>query len=189
MEVTPMNSVHESIHNSIVSILNSPDASHPSYPTTYYLDPKSGVIRWYPQVENIIIDENWVRILTAHPRAIPKAIVNILLRIEDILVDNCLEFQLFGGWKDKPDYSLLRLEFNVTVFYPPEEWFDDFDRYDIRRMWRQGMSAEEIVSKFELRDDFNENVDRREALDWIKQMIQEWEKKKKLRKQVKSTTR
>jgi len=180
-----MDNIRESIHHSILSILEAEDASNPYYPTIYYLDPKSAVIRWYPQAE-IGIGEGWVRILNAHPRAIPQSIVNTLLMIEDILVDSCASFQLLGRWEDKPDYSLLRLELRVTVFWPPEKWFNEFDRVDIRRMWRKGMSPEDIISSLFLGDPFNGGVDRREALDWIKQMIQEWENsrsRKKSRKQ------
>jgi len=172
-----VDSVLKSIHDSILSILDCEDATHSQYPTAYYLDPAAAKIRWYTKAELIDedINEDWVQILIAHPRAIPRSIVDVLLRIKDILVEHCLEFQMLGKWKNKPDYSLLRLELNVVIFYRPEDWFDAFDLYDIRHRWKQGMSAEEIVSALFQEENIKRNLDRREVLTWIRQMFQKWQ--------------
>ena len=55
----------------------------------------------------------------------------------------------------------------MTVYYPPEKWFDAFDLHNIRWQAKKGMGAEEILAGFDL----GGNVDYQEALDWIKKVI------------------
>lgn len=176
MEATPM--IRELIHESILSILGAQDASHPQLSTVYYLDPIECKIRWYTQATQAstsACDENWVHVLTAHPRAIPQSIVDNLLKLEMSFAADCEQFQKDGKWKNKPVYSTYRI--NVTVYYPPEKWFDAFDLHNIRWQAKKGMGAEEILAGFDL----GGNVDYQEALDWIKKVIHQKKRQKKHR--------
>ena len=113
-----MTNIRESIHESILSILGAQDASHPQFPTAYYLDPIECKIRWYTQATQAstsACDEK-VHVLTAHPRAIPQSIVDNLLKLEMSFAADCEQFQKDGKWKNKPVYSTYRIEANVN--YP-----------------------------------------------------------------------
>ena len=169
--------VRESIHSSILAIFDAQDASHREYQTSYYLDPVNSRVVWLTRVGGWIpaqvSDGIWVKLFDAPVRAIPQSIVDALLSVEDVLTDDCLDFQESGYWVEKPDYSIYGLE--PVCFWDPVDWFDPFDFEEIREKWEEGMSAEEIVGDLYLGDILNGMVDYHEALEWINGLIQQWQ--------------
>jgi len=174
--MTLRDGIRDSIHNSILSILDAQDASHPNYPTSYYLDPVDFRVVWFTRmgswVPTQIHDGIWVKVLDAPIRAIPQSIVDNLLKVEDVLVEDCLRFQEDGYWQEKPDYFPYALQ--PACFWDPSVWFDLFDIVEIREKWEGGMSPEEIVGEVCLGDILNGKVDYHETLEWVNGLIQQW---------------
>jgi len=102
--------VRDSIHSSILAIFDAQDASHREYQTSYYLDPVNSRVVWLTRIGDWIpaqvSDGIWVKLFDAPVRAIPQSIVDALLSVEDVLTDDCLDFQESGYWVEKPDYSI-----------------------------------------------------------------------------------
>ena len=163
--------VAESIHRSILDIFTAGDASHPEFPTVYYLDPVDAKIRWLAEIGSWVpaqVDEGiWVRIFDVPPGAIPQSIVDNLLEIESVLVQDCLRFHEEGCWREEPNYPFYR--------WDPADWFDLFDIEEIREKWEEGLSAEEIVGEICLGDVLNGYVDYEQTLDWINGLIRLWQ--------------
>jgi len=172
----------DTLHN---SILNAGEAVHPAYPTDFYLDPESEQIQWYTRTGAGIpapaYHGIWVRLFQAPPNAIPKSIVQNLLRIEKQLIYDCEKnFQgtewdghnHIGVWKDKPDYSMFRFE--IATIWDPEDWFGPVLQ-DLKEKWESGMNATQIIDSEDLGDTVDGMVDRDQAIEWLEDKIQEWQ--------------
>jgi hypothetical protein len=175
--------IRQRIHK---SILEAGKHTHPHLGVTYYLNPIDGCIE--PWLETGGIPKNayhgiWVKIMTAPADAIPESVVNALLRLEDQLVYDCEENfrgtewdgnNYIGIWGDKPNYP-FEYELEVGVFWDPEDWFDVYDLQRIQRKWKEeGMTAAQIIDSEDL-GDHNGKVRRDDAIQWLQNLIEQWE--------------
>jgi hypothetical protein len=174
-----MNTLHE-------SILQAGEAVSSRYAVSYYLNPIGQVIEPYTVVgagiPRAAYHNIWVEVFTAPADAIPQSVVENLLAIEDQLIYDCQHnwlgtewngFNHVGLWKEKPNYPWA-YNFEIACFWDPADWFEPV-LGDLKTKWQKGINATSIVDSEDLGNIYDGMVDREEAIQWLENMIEEWE--------------
>ncbi|MGL5923751.1 hypothetical protein [Chroococcidiopsis sp.] len=157
--------------------------------TDIYLNPEDGTVYCFldigqgiPQESHNGIDK---RILTVYPSAIAQSVYSWVVSIEDTLEAMLKEYlgsefdghNPIGRWSSKGiellDYVRSQDTDTIASWWDAEDWFDPDD---LKPLWIEGKTAEEIIDQHGCGDVFNGMVDRDEAIAWLDDRIEEWKK-------------
>jgi hypothetical protein len=179
-----------SLHLSILELNNESFFVPSGHKTDIYLDTEKRTI--YSFVSNggvPVCAYNGIDtlILSVWDRAIPAAVVDTLLDLEDDLlcVLSCYEGTEYDGrnhvgvWAsgatDAKEFLWEKANsLSIGSFWDPSDWFGDVLE-DLQNSYASGKTPTEIITEQHLGDWQDGECDRDEAIAWLEDMIQLWD--------------